>query len=227
RIRTSGHDHVGHSRYPLVDSERPTFPSSVRLIYLFVAMKVSLNWLNDHLELRDQKTSELADLLTFAGIEVEDIEESGVAIDHIVVAQIKSSEPHPKADRLSVCQVDDGSGTIRQIVCGAKNYKVGDKVPLALPGAVMPGGFTIKKSKLRDVDSEGMMCSGKELGLSDDQAGLLILSEDAPIGLPITELFENDTLFDLEITPNRPDLLNHTGIARELACLTNQPIKGK
>ncbi len=182
-------------------------------------MKVSLNWLREFLPLT-QTNAEISDLLTFAGVEVEGIDERGVNIANVVVAQIKTSEQHPNADRLSVCQVDDGSGLARQIVCGAKNYQVGDKIPLALPGAVLPGDFKIKVGKLRGVESEGMMCSAKELGISEESAGLLILSPEAPIGTPIGELFPADTIFDLEITPNRADLLSHRGIARELAAIT-------
>jgi phenylalanyl-tRNA synthetase beta chain len=124
-----------------------------------------------------------------------------------------------------VAQVDDGSGTARQIVCGAKNYKVGDKVPLALPGAVLPGGVEIKAGKLRDVESNGMMCSGRELGIGDDHAGLLILDPSLPVGKLFREVVTPDVLFDLEITPNRPDLLSHRGLARELAALTGKSLK--
>ena len=107
-------------------------------------MKTSLSWLQTHLDLSGRTTAQLSDLLTFAGIEVEGIEEKGVDSDKIVVGQILESVQHPNADRLSVCQVDDGSGKPRQIVCGAKNYKVGDKVPVALPGVILPGNFEIK-----------------------------------------------------------------------------------
>ncbi len=189
-------------------------------------MKVSLSWLSTHLDLSNYSTAQLTDLLTFAGIEVEGVEERGVSTDLVVVAQIESFVPHPKADRLSVCQVNDGSGT-RQIVCGAKNFKAGDKVPLALPGAKLPGNIEIKEGKLRDVVSMGMMCSGKELGLGDDHAGLLILGADTPLGKPLREMVPSDVVFDLEITPNRPDLLSHLGIARELSALTGIPLKGR
>lgn len=190
-------------------------------------MQVSLSWLSTHLDLSSYTVPQLSDLLTFAGVEVEGIEERGVTTDKVVVAQIDSFVQHPNADKLSVCQVNDGSGTPRQIVCGAKNFKAGDKVPLALPGAVLPGGFTIKEGKLRDVASLGMMCSGKELGLGDDHSGLLIMSPDAPIGTPFNQLNPADVLFDLEITPNRPDLLSHLGLARELSALTGIPLKGQ
>jgi phenylalanyl-tRNA synthetase beta chain len=129
---------------------------------------------------------------------------------------------------LSVCQVDDGSGTTRQIVCGAKNYKVGDKVPLALPGAKLGPDFTIKVGKLRGVESQGMMCSADELGLPATagyrgaEDGLLILPPDTRLGTPIGGVFPGDTVLDLEITPNRPDLLSHSGIAREIGALTGK-----
>jgi EMAP domain len=116
--------------------------------------------------------------------------------------------------------VDDGSGQPRQIVCGAKNYKAGDKVPLALPGAVLVGDLKIKPSKLRGVESQGMLCSPSELGLSQDSDGLLILSPEAKIGEPIASLFPEDTILDVEITPNRGDLLSHFGLARDIAALT-------
>lgn len=189
-------------------------------------MKVSLSWLSDHLELAARPVAELADLLTFAGVEVEGIHERGMRSDFVVVAQVQSFEPHPNADKLRLCQVDDGSGTPRQIVCGAKNFVPGDKVPLALPGAVMPGNFEIKESKLRGVLSQGMMCSGRELGLGDDHEGLMILPASAPVGRPLHELVETDTMFEVEITPNRPDLLSHLGMARELGALAQLPLKG-
>src|SRR3954470_24548084 len=162
-------------------------------------MKVSLNWLRELVEL-PPTVSELVNLLTLAGVEVEGVETRGCAIPNVVVAQVRESVQHPNADRLSVCQVDDGSGTLRQIVCGAKNYKVGDKVPLALPGAVLPGDFTIKVGKLRGVESQGMLCSAKELGVAEDAEGLLILPGESRVGAPISELYPGDTIFDLEVT---------------------------
>ena len=153
-------------------------------------MKTSLSWLQTHLDLSGRTTAQLSNLLTFAGIEVEGIEEKGVDSDKIVVGQILESVQHPNADRLSVCQVDDGSGKPRQIVCGAKNYKVGDKVPVALPGAILPGNFEIKEGQLRKVASNGMMCSGKELGLGDDHSGLLILDPELPVGKLFKELVQ-------------------------------------
>ena len=179
-------------------------------------MKISLSWLRDYLR-TDKPVAEIARILTDAGLEVGAIESTGVAIPKVVAAQILESIQHPNADRLSVCKVDDGSGTPRQIVCGAKNYKVGDKVPLAQPGAVMPGDFKIKVGKLRGVESEGMMCSSKELGLGEGADGLLILPSETSIGTPLSELFPAEEVFEIEITPNRPDWLGHLGVAREAA----------
>ena len=179
-------------------------------------MKISLSWLREHLR-TDKSAAEIAMILTDAGLEVASIESNGVAIPKVVAAQILESVQHPNADRLSVCKVDDGSGAPRQIVCGAKNYKVGDKVPLAQPGAVMPGDFKIKVGKLRGVESEGMMCSSKELGLGEGADGLLILPPETAIGTPLSELFAPEEIFEIEITPNRPDWLGHRGVAREAA----------
>jgi len=182
-------------------------------------MKISLEWLKDYVAL-PESADVLADALTRGGTEVVGREERGNIPDKVVVAQILSSVQHPNADRLSVCQVDDGSGQPRQIVCGAKNFQVGDKVPLALPGAVLGPDFKIKAGKLRGEKSNGMLCSAKELALAEDAEGLLILSADAAVGKPVKELFPPDTVLELEVTPNRPDLLGYRGVAREVAALT-------
>jgi phenylalanyl-tRNA synthetase beta chain len=182
-------------------------------------MKVSLAWLQEYLPGLQQSDSQMADALTSTGVEIENIVSRGSDFTKVVVAQIESFVPHPNADRLSVCTVFDGSKQPRQIVCGAKNFQNGDKVPLALPGAVLPGGTKIKASKLRGVESEGMLCSGKELGLAEDSAGLLILPADSRVGAPLSEVFPSDTIFELEITPDRPDLLSYIGLARELGIL--------
>jgi phenylalanyl-tRNA synthetase beta chain len=187
-------------------------------------MKVSLNWLRELVDLPPTVPA-LVDLLTLAGVEVEGVETTGVAIANVVVAQIRESVQHPNADRLSVCQVDDGTGAARQIVCGAKNYAAGDKVPLALPGAVLGPDFKIKVGKLRGVESRGMLCSADELGLPKGADGLLILPAEARVGAPLAELFPGDTVLDLEITPNRADLLSHVGIAREIGVLTGQALR--
>jgi phenylalanyl-tRNA synthetase beta chain len=193
-------------------------------------MKFSVNWLREFVDL-PKNPEKIAELLTRAGIETKNIETRGAKIDKAVVSQITASSRHPNADRLSVCEVDDGSGTKRQIVCGAMNYKVGDKVPLALPGAILPSrrdapdGFQIKATKVRGVESEGMLCSPIELGLGEDASGLLILSPEAKIGASISDLFPSDTILDVEITPNRGDLLSHFGLAREIAALTGKKLK--
>src|SRR5215831_9008015 len=187
-------------------------------------MKFSVSWLREFVDL-PKNQEEIAELLTRAGIETKNIERRGANIENVVVSQIIASSRHPNADRLSVCEVDDGSGTKRQIVCGATNYKVGDKIPLAIPGAKLPNGTEIRKSKLRGVESEGMLCSAIELGLGADAAGLLILSPEAKIGAPISKLFPSDTILDVEITPNRGDLLSHFGLAREIAALTGTKLR--
>ncbi|MES2995239.1 MAG: phenylalanine--tRNA ligase subunit beta [Verrucomicrobiota bacterium] len=188
-------------------------------------MKTSLNWLSTHLDLAGKSLQEIDDLFTFAGVEVEGIESKGVQSDKIVVARIMEAVQHPNADKLKVTQVDAGEGTLRQIVCGARNYKVGDKVPCCLPGAELPGGFTIGETIMRGVESKGMLAAASEIGLTDSEDGIMILPEDAPIGKPVKELFDSDVLLELEVTPNRPDLLSHYGMARELAALLKTPLK--
>jgi phenylalanyl-tRNA synthetase beta chain len=186
-------------------------------------MKLSLNWLRAYLPALDRSPEEIADALIFTGVEVEGVQVRGAAIEKVIVAQIESFQQHPNADRLSVCRVLDGSKTPRQIVCGAKNFQAGDKVPLALPGAVLPDGTKIKASKLRGVESEGMLCSERELGFSYEASGLMILDPSAPIGVALGDLFPPDTIFDLEITPDRPDLLSYIGLARELSIIFQIP----
>jgi phenylalanyl-tRNA synthetase beta chain len=187
-------------------------------------MKFSVNWLRGFVDL-PCNPEQITDLLTRAGVETKGIETRGMKIDNVIVSQIIASSRHPNADRLTVCEVDDASGTKRQIVCGATNYKVGDKVPLALPGAKLPNGTEIRKSKLRGVESEGMLCSPIELSLGEDASGLLILSPEAKVGAPINDLFPSDMILDVEITPNRGDLLSHFGLAREISALTRRPLR--
>ncbi|HEY1121102.1 MAG TPA: phenylalanine--tRNA ligase subunit beta [Haloferula sp.] len=186
-------------------------------------MNVSLNWLATHVDLKGKTPEELDRLLTFAGVEVEGIEVKGVVSDKIVVAQIMEAVQHPNADKLKVTQVDAGEGQLRQIVCGAKNYKVGDKVPCCLPGANL-GSFTIGETTMRGVESKGMLAAASEIGLIDAEDGLMILPADSPIGKPVKELFHGDVLLEVEVTPNRPDLLSHYGMAREMATLLEVPL---
>jgi phenylalanyl-tRNA synthetase beta chain len=194
-------------------------------------MKISLNWLKQYVDF-NWSPEELGERLTMLGLEVEGVQKKGGDFDGVVVAQILSSVQHPNTDKLSVCKVADGAGE-RQIVCGAKNYKVGDKVPLALPGCTLPTPpgappFTIKVGKLRGVESQGMMCSPKELGLAEDSAGLMILPSDAQVGQAFAQHLgraAGDVIYDLEITPNRPDLNSFIGIAREISAVTGNPLK--
>src|SRR5438552_3161058 len=194
-------------------------------------MKVTLNWLKQYVDF-SWSPEELAEHLTMLGIEVEGLHKTGGQFDGVVVAQVVASDKHPNADKLSVFRVADGKGE-RQIVCGAKNYKVGDKVPLALPGCTLPTAkgaepFTIKVGRIRGVESQGMMCSPRELGLAEDAEGLLILSADAKVGQPFAEHLgraAGDVVYDLEITPNRPDLTSVIGIAREISARSGNPLK--
>jgi len=189
-------------------------------------VKISLNWLKRYVDI-EETPEELSHALTLLGFEVDDIENTGLApMENVVVGEVLERDQHPDADRLGVCQVDVGSGESQQIVCGALNYKVGDRVPVALPGAVLPGGFKIKKSKLRGVESNGMMCSGKEIGVGEDHAGLLILENRPEVGAPINDVItDSDTILTLEVTPNRPDCLSHIGIAREIAAWFKRELK--
>lgn len=191
-------------------------------------MKISLRWLNDHVDVMDyaDRAGELSKILTDAGLEVEAVENRAESFRHVVVGHILSLERHPNADRLTVCQLDVGDGTPRQIVCGAKNHRAGDKVVVTLPGAVLPGDFEIKKSKIRDVESLGMLASESELGLKAEAEGILILPADAPAGTPFATYYGlDDVVFELKITPNRADCLSHLGLARELSCLLDRPLK--
>lgn len=176
-------------------------------------------------------TQALADTLTMAGLEVEELQPVAPPFTGIVVGEIKEAVQHPDADRLRVCKVDVGQGSLLNIVCGAPNARVGIKVPCAMVGADLPPGedgkpFKIKVGKLRGVESEGMLCSAKELKIADDHSGLFELANDAPLGQNIREhLRLDDTLFTLKLTPNLAHCLSVFGIARELSALTGAPLK--
>lgn len=183
-------------------------------------MQFSYTWLktqaNPHLS-----ADQLSHLLTMAGLEVEELDAAAPDFSGVVVAEVKSVEKHPDADRLNVTQVDAGTGELIQIVCGALNVKAGIKVPCALPNALLPNDFKIKPTKMRGVVSNGMLCSAKELGLEDKVDGLLVLPENAPVGQNIREFLDlDDAIFTLKITPNRTDCLSIRGIAREVSALT-------
>jgi phenylalanyl-tRNA synthetase beta chain len=182
-------------------------------------MKISLSWLKDYVVL--PSVDELARRLTMAGLEVEAIDRPGEGLAGVVVAQIVSSEKHPNADKLSVTKVAMGGPEPLQIVCGAKNYQVGDKVPLATVGARLPNGLEIAARPMRGQDSFGMLCSAKELGLSEEASGLMILDPALEPGTPIAKaLGLDDVTMELNVTPNRADALSMLGVARELATLT-------
>jgi len=166
-------------------------------------------------------TDELAHMLTMAGLEIEGTAPVAPPFSGIVVAHINEVRPHPNADKLRICTVDDGSGELLQIVCGAPNAAQGLKVPLARIGAVLPGDFKISKARMRGEDSFGMLCSARELGLSQDHGGLLELNADAKVGQDIRSALDlNDTIFEIKLTPNRADCLSILGVAREVAALT-------
>ncbi|MBA2665079.1 MAG: phenylalanine--tRNA ligase subunit beta [Bradymonadaceae bacterium] len=189
-------------------------------------MKISLNWLNDWIDVSDLAVSELERALTMAGLEVEAVEHLGQSLD-IVVGRIERIEEHPKADRLVVCTVDTGLASPLQIVCGAKNMKAGDRVPVALAGSQPPAiDFAIVERKVMSVLSQGMLCSEQELGLAKESEGLLILAEDLTIGQPVFEaLGLRDTLLHIGLTPNRADCLSHLGIAREVSAIFKRPLR--
>ena len=184
-------------------------------------MLVSLKWLEDYIDL-DISAEELADRLTMAGLEVEAVQTIAPKFSGVVVAKILSVRPHPNADNLSLCGVTDGAKTY-PIVCGAKNIRAGNVVPLAKAGAVIPGGYTIKSTTLRGESSEGMLCSEAELEIGEDASGILQLPADMTLGTPLEEALDlGDTVLDVSVTPNRSDCLSMIGIAREVAALTGK-----
>src|SRR5215208_1219285 len=176
-------------------------------------------------------TQELAETLTMGGMEVEELRPVAPPFTRIVVGEIKEASQHPNADRLRVCQVDAGQGALLNIVCGAPNARAGIKVPCALVGAELPAGedgkpFQIKLGKLRGVESQGMLCSARELQLSDDHGGLLELAGDARVGADVREVLKlDDRLFTLKLTPNLAHALSVFGVAREVSALTGSPLK--
>lgn len=186
-------------------------------------MKLSYNWLKDYIE-TTAAPEELADILTFIGIEVEKIERKGAAFQSIIVGKVESVEKHPNADKLSVCKVCTGEESV-QVICGAPNVRAGIKVPFAPVGSEL-GEHKIKKVKLRGVQSHGMICSEKELNVSEDHEGIMILPDDAPLGSYLSDyLKQDDVCYELEITPNRPDLLGIIGIARDLSAKVSSHLK--
>ncbi|WNC16537.1 phenylalanine--tRNA ligase subunit beta [Brevibacillus brevis] len=194
-------------------------------------MKVSYQWLAEYVDLSDCTPHELAEKLTRSGVEVDAVESRNAGVSGVVIGYVKERSKHPDADRLNVCIVDAGQGEDLQIVCGAPNVDKGQKVPVALVGAKLPGGLTIKRSKLRGVESQGMICSAKELGLNDkllakdQQEGIMVLPEEAEIGMDAASyLGMDDYVLELGLTPNRSDCLSMIGVAYEVAAILGKEV---
>ena len=197
-------------------------------------MLISYNWLKDYIEL-SESPQEIAEILTLLGLEVENIEKYESVkgkLEGIVVGEVLKKEKHPNADKLSICQVNVGAETL-QIICGAPNVQEGQKVPVALVGTtIFPGNneknaFKLKKAKIRGVTSYGMICSEYELGLGEDQSGILVLNTDAKPGTPLNQIYKiyEDTIFEIGLTPNRTDAMSHLGVARDLSAKLKRPLK--
>lgn len=195
-------------------------------------MKVSYNWLAQYVDVSGITPEELAEKLTRSGVEVDAVEHLNKGVTDVVVGYVTEKEKHPDADKLNVCQVDVGGEELLQIVCGAKNVEAGQKVPVAVVGAKLPGDFKIKKAKLRGVASNGMICSAKELGINDKlmpkeiQEGILVLPEDLEVGQPIQPILGlDDVVLELGLTPNRSDCLSMMGVAYEVAAILDRDVK--
>src|SRR5262245_51695967 len=180
-------------------------------------MKFTLSWLKTHLDTRAE-AAEIAKALTALGLEVEGIEDPAKALAPFVVGYVAEAKQHPNADRLRVCRVDTGKGNV-QVVCGAPNARTGMKGVFAAPGTTLPGtGLLLKAGKIRGQESNGMLCSAREMGLSDEHEGIIDLPADAPVGEPFAKVLGlDDPVIDVAVTPNRPDCLGVRGIARDLA----------
>jgi len=186
-------------------------------------MRISVNWLHDWLE-AVPAPRELASRLTMAGLEVEALEPAAPPLHGVVVGEIVERGKHPDADSLSVCRVSTGGGELLQVVCGATNARMGLKAPLATIGSRLPGGMEIRKARLRGVESFGMLCSARELGLSEEGSGLLELAPELAAGTPLADaLGLDDTILEVNLTPNRGDCMGMLGLAREVAAITDTP----
>ena len=190
-------------------------------------MKISLNWLKDYVDLVNEKPEEIGLKFTMASAEIEGVENLGAAFNNVVTAKILEISPHPDADKLQVTKINNGK-EILQVVCGARNIAVGQIVPLAEVGAVLPGDFKIKVSNKRGVESFGMLCSGNELGVSTDAEGILILPETTEIGKSFAEISgKDDYIIDIDnkSLTHRPDLWGHYGLGREFAAILKKEFK--
>lgn len=195
-------------------------------------MNVSYKWLSQYVDVTGVDAEQLAEMITRAGIEIDVVENRNQGLDNIVVGYVVERIQHPDADKLSVCKVDVGQAELLQIVCGAKNVDAGQKVPVATIGAVMPGGMKIKRAKLRGVESQGMICSAKELGINDKllpkemQEGILVLPSDVEISTPIADVLElNDHVMEFDLTPNRSDCLSMLGAAYEVGAILGRKVE--
>ena len=188
-------------------------------------MNVSIKWLKEYVDF-DLSPEALAERLLMLGMEIESIKRLGEGLDRVVIGRINAVERHPQADKLVLCNVDVGADIDAQIVCGAPNAREGLVAPVALVGAQLPNGLTIKRAKIRGEESQGMLCSEQELAISDEASGLMELPDDTQIGAPVVEaLGLDDVVLELEITPNRPDCLSMIGVAREISVTTGNPLK--
>ena len=189
-------------------------------------MKISLNWLKDYINLDGISADEIVNKLTISGLEVEEVEYQSKVLENFVVGFVKEKVKHPNADKLSLCKIFDGKEDVK-VVCGAPNVAEGQKIPFAKIGAVIPnGGFQIAPVKLRGEESFGMLCSERELGISDNHDGILILDDQLEAGTPLADALKmNDIILDIAVTANRSDALSHIGIARELSAIFNRKIK--
>ncbi|RMF57399.1 MAG: phenylalanine--tRNA ligase subunit beta [Calditrichaeota bacterium] len=189
-------------------------------------MKISYNWLKEYVEL-SLSPEKLAEALSLVGLEVEEVIEKRLDIPGIVVGKVLKTEKHPNADKLTLCTVTIGESSELHIICGAPNVAEGQTVPVAMVGSKLPNGMKIRKAKIRGVESEGMICSEEELGLSDHSEGIWVLPDGLELGKPLAQAleFETDYVFDIGVTPNRPDALSHIGVAREVAAIEGKPLQ--
>src|SRR6185437_11489555 len=223
RHRQARHASLRGERPATVLRERSALSRAIRRV---LSMKVPYRWLTEWVPV-PWEARELGDRLSMAGFEVESLEPAAPPFSGVVVAEILDAAPHPQADKLRVCRVATGSGSgggqglaPLQIVCGASNARAGLKCALARVGAVLPGNVVIEATRIRGIESQGMLCSAKELSLADSSAGIIELPSDAPLGKPLREYFElDDVVLDLNVTPNRGDALSVLGIAREVSTL--------
>jgi phenylalanyl-tRNA synthetase beta chain len=189
-------------------------------------MKISLNWLKDYVDLKDISIEDIVSHLTMSGLEVEDVKDQNKLYNNFIVGLVKEKEIHPNADKLSICKVFDGKNNL-QVICGASNVAGGQKIVFAPIGTTIPNGeFQIKKAKIRGVESHGMICAEDELLLSDDHSGIMVLDENLIPGEKISDALNlNDVIFEIAVTPNRPDALSHIGVARDLAAIFGRDFK--